>query len=187
MLKIFRCVVCKENSFDIICDSCQKKFLTPHIKVIDGVLSFYDYEEISFLIKYKYSKFGSRIYNILAKNSFFIFAKEIKEEFFIIPIDDNVEKGYSHTAILANSMKSSFLKPLFGKLIARNRVEYAGKDLEFRLNNKRDFEYRGDEGIDVILVDDIATTRTTLNEAKDVLKKYNVNVYLSVVLADMRR
>jgi competence protein ComFC len=35
------------------------------------------------------------------------------------------------------------------------------------------------------LVDDIKTTDTTLNEAKEVLKSFGVNVYLSVVLADL--
>ena len=184
-MNIFKCLICQKFSFDVICENCQKEFLKPDLKIKDNIVSFYNYEEIELLIKYKYTRFGSRIFKILADNSFKLFAKEIKEEFFIIPIDDKTEKGFSHTAILANSMKTKFLTPLFNSLSALNDVHYAGESLEFRLNNPREFVYNGKENIDVFLVDDIKTTGTTLNEAKEVLKKHNVNVFLSVVLADV--
>ena len=184
-MKIFKCIVCKNISFDLICKKCQKDFLKPEVRIKDDVVSFYNYEEIEWLIKYKYHKFGNFIFNILAKNSFAVFAKEIKEHFFVIPIDDRINKGFSHTAILANSMKSNYLTPLFNTLHSTNNIKYAGKSLEFRLNNPRNFKYNGPENIDVILVDDIKTTGTTLNEAKDTLKKEGVSVYLSIVLADL--
>ncbi|GAX88004.1 competence protein ComFC [Lebetimonas natsushimae] len=178
-------MICKNFSFEVICKNCQKQFLKPEIKIKDNIVSFYEYEEIEWLIKFKYEKFGDKIFKILANNSFKIFAKTISEKFFVIPIDDNIEKGFSHTAILANSMKTEFLTPIFNSLQSTNKVKYAGKSLEFRLNNPRNFKYKGEEKIDVILVDDIKTTGTTLNEAKEVLSKYGVNVYLSVVLANL--
>ena len=185
-MRIFRCIICDEFSFEVICKSCEEKFLKPKINKKGDILSFYDYEEIEFLIKYKYNKFGHRVFKILAK-PFYSFAKEIKENFFVIPIDDNPKKGFSHTAILANEMKSKHLKILFNSLLATNNVKYAGKTLEFRLNNPKNFIYKGKKDIDAILVDDIVTTKTTLNQAKEVLKKHNVNVVLSVVLANLSK
>ena len=185
-MKIFRCITCNEFSFEIICKNCEKILLRPTINIKNDILSFYDYEEIEFLIKYKYNKFGHRIFKILAK-PFYSFAKEIKENFFVIPIDDNPKKGFSHTAILANSMKNKYLKILFNSLLATNNVKYAGKTLEFRLNNPKNFIYKGKDNIDAILVDDVITTKTTLNQAKEVLKKHNVNVILSIVLANLSK
>ena len=75
---------------------------------------------------------------------------------------------------------------MYKKLISKNNISYAGKDLEFRLNNPRDFEYYGKKNIEVILVDDVVTTATTINEAKEVLKKYNVKVAFCMVLVDKR-
>jgi competence protein ComFC len=149
-------------------------------------LSFYDYENIEHLIKFKYHKFGSRVFKVLAENSFKVFAKNYTYKAFVLPVDDRVKRGYSHTAILANSMKSTFLTPLFSTLHATNDITYAGKSLEFRLNNPRNFKYTGPKNIDVILVDDVLTTKTTLNEAKALLSKYGVNVVLSVVLANLK-
>jgi competence protein ComFC len=184
-MKIFKCLVCNNFSIEVICKTCQSEFLKPNLKIKDKIVSFYNYEEIEWLIKFKYHKFGDRVFNILANNSFKPFAKEIKEKFFLIPIDDKIEKGFSHTAILAKSMKTKFLTPLFNVLYSTNNIKYAGKPLEFRLKNPRNFKYTGPKNIDVILIDDIKTTGTTLNEAKEVLQKFGVNVYLSIVLANL--
>ncbi|QCT94827.1 ComF family protein [Caminibacter mediatlanticus TB-2] len=180
---IFSCIICNNVSFEIICKNCQKEFLKPEIKFKDNIVSFYEYEEISFLIKYKYEKFGSSVFKILAKNSLKLFVKEFKEKAFVIPIDDKIDKGFSHTAILVKSMKTKYLTPLFFTLHSTNNFQYAGKNLEERLKNPRNFKYIGPKNIDVILVDDITTTGLTLQEAKEVLQHNKVNVLFSVVLA----
>ena len=180
--KIFRCIICNSFSFSHICKNC-KGLLRPEFIRNGDVISFYRYEDIEFLIKFKYEKFGSFVFRELSY-PFSIFSKNYPEILNIIPIDDKIEKGYSHTAILASAMKKD--RKLYSVLYAKSNVKYAGKSLEFRLNNPRDFEYRGPRGIDVVLVDDIVTTSTTLNEAKEVLKKYGVNVLFSLVLADLR-
>jgi len=161
--------------------------LTPSFYQKDDIISFYKYDEISELIKYKYERFGSRVFEILAKNSFFQFAKHFKYDnsVYAISIDDRIKKGYSHTAILCKYLSCSF-KPLFSSLIATNNIKYAGKSLEFRLNNPRNFIYKGKKNIKAVLVDDIVTTKTTIKEAVDVLKKHGVEVLFSVVLADLR-
>ncbi|GAB6074735.1 ComF family protein [Nautilia lithotrophica] len=84
-------------------------------------------------------------------------------------------------------MKTRYLNPLFNVLHSTNKVRYAGKTLQFRLQNPRNFKYSGPQNIDVILVDDISTTGITLNEAKECLEKRGVNVALSVVLANLKK
>jgi len=183
---IFSCLICNETSFEIICKTCQKTFLSPFLFKKDDVISFYHYDEIEWLIKYKYNKFGNKIFEILAKNSFKKFAKTCSfKDVYVIPIDDNTKKGFSHTAILAKHLKPAFT-PQYSSLLATNSVEYAGKSLEFRLNNPRKFIYKGKKNIKAILVDDVLTTGTTINEAKEVLEKNGVEVLFSVVLANLK-
>jgi competence protein ComFC len=180
------CLTCNSFSFEIICKKCQKELLSPTIKKRDDIISFYSYEDIETLLKYKYHPFGSRVFEILAKNSFKEFSKVYKENIISLSIDDKVKKGYSHTAILNHALKSKFITPQYKKLIAKNPVQYAGKSLKFRLDNPRNFEYRGEKNISVILVDDVVTTGTTLKEAKEVLANYGVKVEFCVVLVDKR-
>ncbi len=182
---IFKCLLCGCSSFKIVCEKCQDDYIKPKFKKRGDTVSFYDYDTVEFLVKYKYHRFGHRVYKILADKALKVFAGEIKENFYIIPVDDNIKKGYSHTAVLAKSMKTSFLTPLYGVLYAKNSVHYAGKSLEFRLQHPRNFKYTGPSSIDVILVDDLLTTGLTLNEAEETLKKFNVKTALKVVLCDL--
>ena len=69
--------------------------------------------------------------------------------------------------------------------MAQNRVNYSGQDLQSRLENPRDFLYKGKSNIDVILVDDIITTGITLQEAQKVLLSHGVNVLFALTLADV--
>ncbi len=183
-MKIFKCILCSDFSFSLICSKC-RELIKPEIRKKDDVISFYNYDEIENLIKYKYSKFGDRVLKILAKESFYEFFSLYPERLNVIPVDDNPQKGFSHTAVLASVIKNHNI--LYGSLRAESNVHYAGKTLEFRLNNPRNFKYRGVRNIDVVLLDDVLTTGTTINEAKSVLKKYNVNVLFSVVLANLQK
>ncbi len=179
---IFNCLLCGEASLKIICINCSKNYLKTKIIKNKNVYSFYDYEVIEHFNKYKYQKRGDLVYKILSR-PLIEFSRKFNFNSFVLPIDD-VPKYFSHTGILANSMKSRFLKPLFGKLIASSKVKYAGKTLDYRLKNPRNFIYKGKKNIDVILVDDIKTTGLTLKEAKETLKKHGVNVIFNIVLSD---
>jgi len=180
---IFECVVCGKSSFSVICKECERKLLIPKLVKKDNVFSFYEYEVIEFFNKYKYQKRGDLVYKVLAK-PFSEFALNFKYKANVIPIDDNPKKGFSHTAILAKAMQTKYLNPIFGSLIATSNVKYAGKSLEFRLKNPRNFLYLGKRNVDVILVDDIKTTGITIKEAIKTLEKHNVNVLFSIVLSD---
>jgi len=113
--------------------------------------------------------------------------KEDNRTIYIVGIDENVQSGYAHVALLTHEMKMKNVKVQHAKLIARNKINYSGKTLQFRLENPRDFEYRGKKGVEVILVDDIVTTGTTLKEAAWVLQQNGVEVLFALTLAGVEQ
>ena len=182
-----KCTSCDKLSLQIICKTCQTTLLAPNFykKELEKdffVYSFYDYKDLEDLIQSKYHFYGDRVFNILAKLSFKKFADnfEFTHPILALPIDDHTRHDFSQTAILAKHLKSAFIKPVFNTLKAKNIVKYAGKNLEFRQKNPRKFIYSGVKNCDVILVDDVLTTGTTILEAKKALKKEGVNVLFAL-------
>jgi competence protein ComFC len=113
------------------------------------------------------------------------FVESDDRDVYIVGIDEYVKSGYSHVALLTRAMNTKSAIILHSALMAQNRVNYSGKDLQFRLENPRDFLYKGKSNIDVILVDDIITTGITLQEAQKVLLSHGVNVLFALTLADV--
>lgn len=186
-----KCMVCEGWSLSHICSSCQATLLTPtlHKRKILGsipVYSFFPYDQIEPLLLTKHTDVGYYIYTILAKCSLMAFAHEWTYERRVISIgvDDDSKGGYSHTALLNRALKSSNITPLYGKLRATHHYKYAGKSVEERLMNPRQFQYLPFEGDEVILVDDIVTSGTTLSEAAEVLHAQGKRVILCLTLTD---
>jgi len=177
----------------IICNRCKEQLFrttigTRTIGTLD-VISFYKYSALESLLLTKHKPEGYRVYKALSKMTLkpFIeeFVENIDSDVYILGIDEYVKSGYAHVALLTDAMKTKQTIPLHSTLMARNRVNYSGKSLQFRLENPRDFRYTGKSNIDVILVDDIITTGITLQEAQKVLLAHNVNVLFALTLADV--
>jgi len=153
------------------------------------VISFFKYSALETLLHTKHKPEGYRIYKALANMTMKPFIEEFVEsdnrDVYIVGIDEYVKSGYSHVALLTRAMKTKSAITLHSTLMAQNRVNYSGKDLQFRLENPRDFLYKGKSNIDVILVDDIITTGITLQEAQKVLLSHGVNVLFALTLADV--
>lgn len=149
------------------------------------VISFYRYSEVENLLKTKHTFIGSFIYKILAKNSLKLFLKEFNQKAYLVPLDTKIKDNYSHTAVIAHASKTKYHKPIYNALLSQNSVSYSGKSYEYRLKNPRDFVYKGKEGIDVILIDDIVTTGLTLKEAYSIVKQ-KADVLFALALADAR-
>ena len=188
-----RCYSCSKLSMSIICSRCKEQLFkttisTRTIGTLD-VISFYKYSALESLLLTKHKPEGYRVYKALSKMTLkpFIeeFVENIDSDVYILGIDEYVKSGYAHVALLTRAMKTKQTIPLYGTLMARNRVNYSGKSLQFRLENPRDFCYTGKSNIDVILVDDIITTGITLQEAQKVLLAHNVNVLFALTLADV--
>ena len=188
-----RCLSCHRLSWLTFCKACQEKFLKPTIikRAIDSldVYSFFTYQDIEDLLLTKHTAEGFKVYKALAKLSFkpFIdnFMQEHRDKLYILGVDENIKGSYSHVALLTHEMRYKNVNILYAKLMAKNSIKYAGKSLQFRLENPREFYYRGLKNIEVILVDDIITTGTTLNEAKQLLEKNRVKVLFALTLASV--
>ena len=186
-----RCLSCHKLSFDTFCKTCQEQLLKPNItkRVVDGldVYSFFNYQHIEDLLLTKHTPQGFKVYKALAKISFkpFIkrFIQEDNRQIYIVGVDESVKHGYSHVALLTHELEYKNVKVLYAKLMATNSIKYAGKSLQFRLENPRELVYSGFKNIEVILVDDIITTGTTLKEAKKVLQKGGVEILFALTLA----
>lgn len=154
------------------------------------VYSFYQYSHIQELIHTKHTPLGYKVFNALSKLSFSPFIDSFlsvdKREIYIIGIDENPKQSFSHVAVLSHAMKRKNVKVQHSSLLAISKVSYSGQSLEFRLSNPRKFIYHGKKNIDAILIDDIITTGTTLQEAYTVLKKNGVRVQFALTLADAR-
>ena len=188
-----RCLSCHRLSFSTFCKECKEILLKPSIfkREIDGleVYSFYKYHNIEDFLLTKHTPLGFRVYRELAKITFKPFIREFirnsNRPIYIVGVDESVKSGYSHVALLTHQMSYSRVRVLHNSLITQNGVKYAGKSLQFRLENPRGFIYRGREDIDVILVDDIMTTGSTLKEAKRVLNRSGVNTLFALTLATL--
>ncbi len=186
-----RCHSCRRLSVSPICRACRALYLAPRPKTRrlgSGlvVTSLYSYDEIEPFLLTKHRPEGWWIYRILASEAFGELPPP-KRACYVLPVDDDPSGGYSHTAILAKGLKPLGYRPLFGRLMAGNPLSYAGKPLAFRLENPREFRYTGPEGIALVLVDDIVTTGSTLQEAHTLLQRRGVEVMGAFVLADVDR
>lgn len=189
-----RCLSCEQLSFEIICQKCQINHLQPvfnkrELEKDFFVYSFYEYDTIKDLLNTKYQFYGDKVFQILANNSFKKFAENFEFPHIVtaLPIDDHVNHDFSHTAILAKTLsKSKNIDVRYNLLHAHNKIKYAGKSLEFRKNNPRDFRFLPKISSEVILIDDLVTTGLTILEAKKVIQKSNNEVLFALTLSDAK-
>ena len=188
-----RCYACSKLSFKIICKECTERLFVPSVTTRKvgtlDVISFFKYSALESLLHSKHKPEGYRIYKALAdmtmKPFIEVFAANDSRDIYIVGIDEYVKNGYAHVALLTRAMKTKTSKPMHSALMAKNRVNYSGKSLQYRLENPREFVYKGKSEIDVILVDDIITTGITLQEAQKELMAHDVNVLFALTLADV--
>lgn len=189
-----RCLSCRRWSREVICPCCRETLLVPTVSTRRvgsmDVVSLFRYQNIDQLLLSKHKALGYRLYRFFGRRYLqpFLqaFAEGLEAPVYLLPVDDLPQGGYSHTAAMVHAAAVEKIRPLYGVLRAQNRVRYAGQSLRFRLENPRDFHYTGPRGIDVILLDDIITTGSTLSEAKQVLAASGVNVLFALTIADAR-
>ncbi len=189
-----RCMSCQCLSFRTFCKNCEINLLSPSIsKRTIGTLdvySFYKYSTIENLLLSKHTPQGYRIFKVLANLTLKPFIQQFiatdPREINIIGVDEKVKNGYSHVALLTHAMKSNGVNILHSSLLASNEIKYSGQSLQYRITHSRGFVYTGKKAIAVILVDDIITTGSTLQQAQSVLLQSGVRVLFALTLADAK-
>ncbi|MGP1561160.1 MAG: ComF family protein [Helicobacteraceae bacterium] len=179
-----RCEICNKLSFYALCKDCRAALAPFGMRYnIDGLhlFTFYKYDEIEPLVKKKYDKFGDRALRELAALCITPFFKALDLSATLVPIDDT-PRAFSHTAILARAARSKRVKISYATLIATANVQYAGKDLALRRANSKNFVLKKPISGDVILIDDVVTTGTTMAQAVRVLESAGANVLFAVSL-----
>ena len=188
-----RCYSCASLSYNSLCKTCKEQLFIPSIRTKKvgtmDVISFYRYSSIESLLHTKHKPEGHRLFKELAKMTMQPFIQEFVEnndgDVYVVGIDEYVKNVYAHVSLLTKAMKTKTSIPEHASLLAKNRVNYSGKSLQYRLDNPRDFVYTGTEDVHAILVDDIITTGITLQEAQKVLMQHGVNVLFALTLADV--
>ncbi|MCX2717854.1 phosphoribosyltransferase [Helicobacter sp. MIT 21-1697] len=197
-----KCLVCEKWSFSLICKECLAHIpLTPRYRILQDsikVYSFYRYEDVTFLMQSKYHLVGSRILCLLAKRAAEYFFTHFSSYGFtnssfpiaLVGLDDYPYGAYSHVGVIAkvfSKESKGIFKAHFGVLKAQNQVKYAGKNLAFRQDNPKGFMYKPSfaQNVDIqsrgcVLLDDIITTGTSLNEAISALKGFKIHFCLAL-------
>jgi competence protein ComFC len=180
---------------NILCLSCRKEkvyfdYLRPVLLYEDAIKQLIHY--------YKYQKYN-RLYKMFGKILYeFINNDEILKESnidFIVPIPLNKnrlkERGFNQSLLIADYLAKKFQWKIIKNCLLRKKNTIAQFQLKKseRKNNLKDAFIINQkycnmiERKNILLIDDISTTNTTINECAKVLKKFNpLNIY-AVVLA----
>lgn len=187
-----RCYTCGrslKNSDYEYCIDCQNK----HHKYDKG-LALYEYNSVcNSIYKFKYKE-RAEYGDYFSREMALSFKSEIKKwnADAIIPVPLHKRKqrarGYNQAAILAKSLSDYLNIPYFPQIVIRKRNTLPLKELDpesRQINLENAFIIRLD-GVKlnrVIIVDDIYTTGTTIDEIAGLLKKNNVQKVFFLTLA----
>ncbi|WP_300448414.1 phosphoribosyltransferase [uncultured Helicobacter sp.] len=188
-----KCLVCERYSWKILCRDCLNNIpLTPRHRILANSIktySFYRYEDVALLMQSKYHLVGSRILATLAKNAAKYFFSHIYDslespKLTLLGLDDYPYGAYSHTGVIVRAFtkeSKGVFEGCYGALKAQNNVKYAGESLQFRQDNPKGFALQKPlQDTHIVLIDDIITTGTSLNEAINVLHSYHIAFCLTL-------
>ncbi len=195
-----KCVLCHKINFENkesgICDECFKKFIVFDDEICkrnfmenNGFSMFLYNSEIRDIIhKFKYNDCGHYARVMGMKMGEFFIKQNLFCPDFIIPVPIHwrrkMKRGYNQTEIMAKEISKICGIPVVNNLLIRKRntVPQFGLNREMRIKNiEGAFAVKDSgslEGKDVVIIDDIYTTGTTLNECIKVIKSAGVkNAY----------
>lgn len=187
MRKFSECPHCRRKNVDgkFCSNYCKKDYF------FDRLIVCTDYSQIkNLIIKFKY-KFSKDLINIFYK----ILETNLKKRdlcnTFIIPAPIHKrnfkKRGFNQARLLAQSITKIIPQTrLLDCLVEKDsRGQQAKLDRFHRLTNlKNSIKIKGRPPLkNILLIDDIATTGSTLNECSKVLKKAGANHVTAIVLA----
>ncbi len=189
-LKELFCPVCRKPSFNGV---THPRCKTP--SSLDGLLSCYSYQG---LIKLIIAKFKYRFVRDLAETITELFITQahfdqlFQTSWTLIPIPLHKSRqrwrGFNQAQILAESLASNWRMPLNNNLLIRSRATRPQMSLS-KSNRQHNLTkaFVVNPGLsppsDILLIDDIATTCITLNQAAKVLKQAGAKQVWGLTLA----
>jgi ComF family protein len=197
-----RCVGCEEEG-EFLCGHCEMGLMRsqPVVTVFDEgkVIACGSYHQDKLLRKlislYKY-KFSEEVADILLKLMVRVWAgmsHEFGEEVLVVPVPLHKSRqnyrGFNQSALLGRKLAGRFSSLEFCDCLERRRKGkvQAGLDKEERADNLAGaIGLRGGSalvGARVLLIDDVTTTGSTLQECRRVLKKAGAEEVWALVLA----
>lgn len=179
----------KKDTYGKFCsDYCQKNYL------FDQLIVCTDYTQIKKLIikfKYKFSKDLINVFHNLLNAELKKYTKIATTGTFAIPAPIHKrnfkKRGFNQARLLAQSVAKIFPQTqLLDCLIEKdNRTQQAKLDRAHRLTNlKNSIEISPHPPLkNILLIDDVATTLSTLNECSRILKEAGASHITAIVLA----
>ncbi|WP_067140937.1 ComF family protein [Oceanivirga salmonicida] len=141
------------------------------------------YKDIIYELKYKKCKYvASIIANIIKKDIDLLFQLEKIDNIIVSPISDKrlKQRGFNQVELILDELNLEYLK--INKNKDTLKMSKLTNDYEKRLNILKVFEVKGLnlDNKSVLIVDDIITTGTTVNEIKKQLEKEysNIKIYI---------
>lgn len=206
-----KCLICERFSQNVICKICLDNIpFTPRDRILKDSIraySFYRYDDVALLMQSKYHLIGSRILRLLSLKAAKYFFSHIfrsiddgapqmmrqafTQQIALVGLDDYPYGAYSHTGVIVRTFKKEskgLFEGYYGALKAQNHIKYAGQNLAFRESNPKGFMLRKSIQLPyIVLVDDIITTGTSLNEAISLFaQKERPKVIFCLTLCDAR-
>lgn len=187
-----KCIICNLDGVIKICPCCRAKIKRIEVTNEEYIsYGFYGGVLKELILRFKY------------KRDFI--AGEILSEFFIEIINEkNInadyicyipmskkskrKRGFNQCEVMAKNISIYTSIPINNSIIKnRNTKEQKKLSKDERISNiKGAFSIKENNnlyGKDIILIDDVTTTGATLNECKEILKKYGVNKIICLTIA----
>jgi ComF family protein len=185
------CPVCWQESFGgKVCENCKSKTALTGLRVAASYEKNPELATAVKTLKYKFSQpLAQNLAGILSRA---ITQKDYAEQRIITPIPLHAKRlryrGFNQAELLAREVAQNLQLPFQNLLIRqRNTMQQAKLSREKRLQNLRD-AFIVDSTLDlknttVILIDDVASTATTLSEAAKVLRTAGAGEVWGLVIA----
>jgi ComF family protein len=200
------CLVCNRPSFDgLTHPGCKKPFL------IDGLFSSIPYNKTAqkLIYNFKYKPYltdlkkvlSNLFYEGLIQNEYFMREIQLRKvrpceasEWIVVPIPLHSSKikkrGYNQSEILSQELAKRFNLPIKNLLtrVKNTKAQFGLNKSERKQNIEKAFMLNSKYdppayGLKIFLVDDVATTGSTLCEAANVLKRNSVKRVIGLTLA----
>lgn len=202
------CLMCRENNSNVrnyICKDCfdnldlvdkKVEFDSPNLKKIYYSLSYNRFirdkmADYKFNGKnYLYKPFGGIMVDTIKKNDIYKYIDIIA----YVPTHKRKEalRGYNQAELLASYISQSLNKPLLQNNLIKTKSTKDQSHLnrvDRIVNLKDSFQLRNNEEVEgktILLVDDIITTGTTMEECSKILRKNGVKEVIGLALTSSK-